>query len=197
MDKHVVRVNHGVFRRFTPGGPGFTMFSKCQECVAAITMAAIISIVGPAAFGSGPSFHPEFVMNDANLEGWTVLGNAIWTPANGEVRGTPHDGGWLMLDHSLEDVNFYTEFRCSAGCETGVLLRAEKTPDGGRKGIYVSLSDPDTGAYSVTLDAGGKITDRHKLPRGGGLMRVAPPPVPGDAANANRPHFPPSRPISR
>ena len=162
------------------------MFSKCQA-----RMAAFILLVAPAAFGSGPSFHPEFVINGANLEGWTTFGNATWTPRNGEVRATPHDGGWLVLDHSLQDVNFYSEFRCSAGCETGVLLRAEKTPDGGMKGIYVSLSDPDTSEYAVTIDAKSKMTDRQKLPRGGGLMRVAPPPVPGAAANANRPHFPP------
>lgn len=149
------------------------MFIKWQA------VAALILIGASAAFASGPSFHPDVVLTGASLKGWNTFGSATWTPGNGEVSGTPRNGGgWLMLDHSLQDVNFYTEFRCTGGCETGVLLRAEKTSDGGMKGIYISLSDPDIGEYAVTVDTNGQITDRQKLPRGGGLVRVAPPPPP-------------------
>ena len=127
------------------------MYSKCPA-----RMAAFILLAAPAVFASGPSFHPEFVINGANLEGWTMFGNATWTPGNGEVRATRTTAaGWCSITRSRTSTS--TEFRCSAGCETGVLLRAEKTPDGGMKGIYVSLSDPDTGEYAVTIDAKGKI----------------------------------------
>ncbi len=84
--------------------------------------------------------------------------------------------GWLVLDHAYQDSGLYAEYRCSSGCVTGVLFRAEKTPDGGLKGTYVELSDPDLPAYDVTIDAQGKILERNKLRRGGGLVRVAPPP---------------------
>ena len=80
-----------------------------------------------------------------------------------------------MLDHSYQDIGVYTQFRCTGACETGVLLRAEKTPTG-MKGIYVALSDPDLPTYSVTIDAQGQIVERNKLRRGGGLERIAPPP---------------------
>ena len=69
------------------------------------------------------------------------------------------DGGWLMLDHSYQDVGLFAEFHCTGGCETGALFRVEKTADGW-KGIYVSLTEPDTPSYSVTLDAQGKILTR-------------------------------------
>ena len=79
-----------------------------------------------------------------------------------------------MLDRSYQDVGLYANFRCTGGCDTGALFRAEKTADGW-KGIFVSLTEPGTPSYSVTLDAQGKILTRDNLRRGGGLIRVAPP----------------------
>ena len=148
---------------------------KCCLLVAAVILAG-----ASHAFGSGPSFHPDLTMNGTNLNGWHPLGQADWHAEKGEIVGTPKEtsGGWLVLDHSYQDVNFYTQYRCSDGCVTGVLLRMEKTPGGGMKGVYVPLSDPDLSEYSVTIDAQGKIDERVKLRRGGGLVRVAPPTSP-------------------
>ena len=39
---------------------------------------------------------------------------------------------------------------------TSALLRAQKTSDGGMKGVYVSLSDGDVASYAVTLGAEGR-----------------------------------------
>jgi hypothetical protein len=130
-------------------------------------------------FGTGPSFHPDATLTGSSLIGWHTVGQADWKAENGELIGRPTQaaGGWLMLDKSYQDVGLYTEFRCIGGCETGVLLRIEKT-DSGFKGVYVALSDPELPSYAVTLDAQGKITDRTVLPRGGGLVRIAPPPDP-------------------
>src|SRR5271168_5272527 len=128
-------------------------------------------------YADGPSFHPDTTFKGVNLAGWHTLGAAEWHAENGELIGTPKQGGgWLMLDRSFQDVAFYSEFRCTGGCDTGVLFRAEKTADGMR-GVYASLLEPDT-FYRVTLDAQGKITARDKLPPGGGQMRIAPPPNP-------------------
>ena len=79
------------------------------------------------------------------LTGWSPLGQADWRAQNGEIVGTPKqpDGGWLVLNKSYQDVAVYTNVTCAAGCKAGVLLRAEKTPDGGMKGVYVSLTEGD------------------------------------------------------
>ncbi len=128
-------------------------------------------------YADGPSFHPDVTFKGGSLAGWHTVGPADWRAENGELIGTPKQGGgWLMLDRSYQDVAFYSEFRCTGGCETGVLFRAEKTADG-ISGIYASLTEPDT-FYRVTMDAQGKITTRDKLPPGGGQMRIAPPPDP-------------------
>jgi hypothetical protein len=91
-----------------------------------------------------------------------------------------------VLDHSYQDIGLYTQFRCTGACETGVLLRAEKTPTG-MKGIYVALSDPDLPTYGVTIDTQGQIVERNKLRRGGGLERIAPPPSPEAAREFHPP----------
>jgi hypothetical protein len=132
-------------------------------------------LLGPV-FAVGPSFIPDGTVKGSSLTGWHVLGQADWKAQNGEIIGTVKpggSGGWLVLDRSYQDVGFYASFRCAQGCQTGVLLRAEKTPQG-MKGIYASLTQGDVANYSVTLDAQGRILQREKLRRGGGQMRIAP-----------------------
>ena len=138
-------------------------------------------------FAAGPSFHPDTTFSGSSLSGWHTVGPAEWRAEGGELVATPKQGGgWLMLDRSYQDIGVYTQFRCAGACETGVLLRAEKTPTG-MKGIYVALSDPDLPTYSVTIDAQGQIVERNKLRHGGGLERIAPPP----SAEAAREFHPP------
>jgi hypothetical protein len=150
-----------------------------------LLLATLLSFV--PVFAAGPSFHPDTTFSGSSLNGWHTFGPAEWHAENGELVATLKQGagGWLVLDHSYQDVGLYTQFRCTGGCETGVLLRAEKTPTG-MKGIYVALSDPDLPTYSVTIDAQGQIVERNKLRRGGGLERIAPPPSP-DAAREFHP----------
>ena len=125
----------------------------------------------------GPSFRPDTTFTGSSLAGWHTIGGAQWHAENGELIGTPKpSGGWLVLDRSYQDIGVYLRFRCVGGCETGVLLRAEKTPTGMR-GIYVALSDPDLPSYAVTLDGQGQIVERTILRHGGGLERIAPPPT--------------------
>ena len=153
---------------------------------------AVIALLGAAPmFATGPSFEPDVTFKGSSLAGWHTVGQASWRAENGELIGTPQSGGagWLMLDHSFQDVGMYADFRCTGGCETGALFRAEKTADGW-KGIYVALTEPDTPSYSVTLDSAGKILTREKLRRGGGLIRVAPPANPNAPERRfNIPHF--------
>lgn len=149
----------------------------------------VVLLAVQMAFASGPSFAPDVRFTGSTTKGWHAFGNASWSADAGTITGKPGDsgGGWLVLDNSYQDISFYTEFRCDDGCETGVLLRAEKTPDGGMKGVYVSLDDSVLNTYAVTIDSSGKMVKKDKLPRGGLLARVTPPPPPSQSQSENRP----------
>ncbi len=131
-----------------------------------ISTIAAVTLLLSAIFAATHDFIPDFAFRGSSLAGWHALGQANWRAENGEITGTPQtpDGGWLVLDKSYQDLDFYTEFRCAENCDAGILLRAEKTPDGGWKGIYVSLSG-ELGAYQVTLNADGKELNRTRLLR--------------------------------
>jgi hypothetical protein len=141
-------------------------------------MAAAIS----AAVATSPTvFVPDSTFKGSSLAGWHTLGQAQWRAENGELIANGAQGGWLVLDKSYQDVGFFASFRAAGGAKAGVLLRAEKTPEG-MKGIFMSLTEGDVAAYRVTLDSQGKELSREKLRAGGGQMRVAPPPPEGGAA---------------
>ena len=122
-----------------------------------------------------PEFKADTVFKGSALTGWRTVGAAQWRAENGEIIGkaTPGGaGGWLVLDKGLQDLMFYANVKCDGACKTGVLVRAEKTADGGMRGAYVSLTDGDFASYIVTLDAQGVETSRTPVAapagRGGG-----------------------------
>ncbi|HWB30142.1 MAG TPA: family 16 glycoside hydrolase, partial [Vicinamibacterales bacterium] len=123
-------------------------------------VALVVAVAVPLE-GKRPSFVPDWTFSGSALTGWHTMGSATWRAVNGELVGTPTspDGGWLVLDKSFQDIQIGADVRCAAGCKTGVLLRAEKTPTG-LKGIYVSLVEGDVAGYAVTLDASGKELTR-------------------------------------
>src|SRR6202142_2108593 len=141
-----------------------------------LVVLAILAAVARLS-GTGPSFHPDHSFQGSVITGWPTLGDATWHAANGEITGNPAQpaGGWLVLDHSYQDVGFYASFKCEGICKTRLLRRVEKTPQGGMKGVFVSLSEGDVASYALTLDAQGHELKRDKLRRGGGQMRIAPP----------------------
>ena len=123
----------------------------------------LLSIV----YAATHDFVPTTVFKGSALTGWHKLGAAEWTANNGEITGTPKaaEGGWLILDKGYQDTQFYTEFRCAAACNAGLLFRAQKTADGGLRGVYISLSDNDLNSYDVTLSPEGKELSRTRLER--------------------------------
>ena len=131
-----------------------------------ISTIAAVSGVLSVIFAATHDFHPDFAFKGSSLAGWHMLGHVNWRAENGEIAATPQsqEGGWLVLDKSYQDVEFYTEFRCPEKCDAGVLFRAEKTPEGGWKGVYVSLAG-EGGSYGVTLNTDGKELNRTRLPR--------------------------------
>jgi len=150
---------------------------------AALALLCVVPMFGARqTFLPGPSFIPDSTVKGSSLAGWHTVGQAKWKLEDGNLTGTPGAdgaGGWLVLDHSYQDVELFTKFMSSGGSETGILFRAEKTADGGMKGTYAQLSGGNSVTYfEVTTDADGKIIDRKPLASGGGKMRIAPPPPP-------------------
>ena len=151
----------------------------------------IVGVVALAAAMSAPlagtrsTFMPDWTFKGSTLDGWKAIGQASWTASNGELVGTPKapEGGWLVLGKSFQDLHFGADFRCATGCKTGVLFRAESTPNGGMKGVYVSLTPGETGSFAVTLDASGKELTRESLSTAGGMARFSAP-MTGAAAAA-------------
>jgi hypothetical protein len=129
-----------------------------------------------SGLAEGPSFIPDLILKGSSLTGWRTLGAAEWSARDGEVTGKAKPGaagGWLVLERSYQDVGVYAEMRCAGNCDAGVLLRAEKIPEG-MKGVYVSLG-AEPALYNVVLDAQGRELKRAKLRAAAGTIRFAPP----------------------
>src|SRR6185437_8904981 len=137
---------------------------------------------------AGASFRADHVFSGSELTGWHTFGQADWRAENGEIVGNAHsgsNGGWLVLDKSYQDVLVFGRFRAPAGSKSGVLVRAEKTPDGGLKGVFVSLDPQDLNTYSLTLGSDGREISRSPLPPlPRGSHRAAPPFTPGSQPTA-------------
>jgi hypothetical protein len=154
-------------------------------------VAAVMAIVFalPPLTATRGNFVPDWTFKGSTLAGWRTLGEAEWKATDGVIVGTAKSpgGGWLVLEKMLQDVQVGFDVRCAAGCKAGVLLRAEKTADGGLKGIFASLSPDDLVSYAVTLDANGKELTRERLRGSGGVMaRWAPTAADVAAAEAAR-----------
>ncbi len=137
-------------------------------CRIAIITGLVLLFLFPA-LADGPNFRADYIFRGSSLTGWRPLGQATWKAQNNEIVGTPRaGGGWLLLDKSFSNVGVYAEVMCTGGCKAGMLFRAEKTADGGMKGIYVSLTGNDLGAFAVKIDAQGREVSRAKLQPGNG-----------------------------
>jgi hypothetical protein len=149
-----------------------------------LAVVALLAAGAAAAQGPVPDFAPDYTFRGSALTGWRPLGQADWRAESGEIVGKPRsaEGGWLLLDRQIQDVGFFSRFRCAAPCRAGVLLRAEKTPTG-MSGIFLSLADGDLLPYRVTLDANGHELTRERLGRAAG-SRWSPPPAPPAAPPA-------------
>src|SRR5262245_54691242 len=119
------------------------MFTK-RWVLGGLTAAALLAGPIAAQQDSVPEvprdFSPDWTFKGSQITGWQSLGEAAWRAEDGVVIGTPRAeaGGWLVLDRPLQDLAFFSRFRCAAACQGGVLVRAEKTADG-LKGVLVSL----------------------------------------------------------
>lgn len=163
-----------------------------RSCVLA---ASLIFASHTVLHGQAPSFTPDSTFHGSSLTGWHTLGQAGWSANNGEIvanSGAKKGDGWLVFDHSYQDTGVYLSFHCEGDCDTGVLLRAEKTADG-LTGVLLEIKGGDLEAYKVTLDSAGKEIHREKLPPAGGQIRFAPP-APSSSAAPPAPRMRPQIP---
>jgi hypothetical protein len=131
-----------------------------------ISLFAAICLLNESVFGAVPGdFIPDATFTGSDLNGWHTFGQATWRTDDGQITGTPAqtNGGWLILDKGYQDIEVYASFRSTNNSKAGILLRAEKTADGGMKGVLVSLNEGDTVAYDVVLDAQGNEISRARL----------------------------------
>src|SRR5579864_1686890 len=142
----------------------------------------ILAVVGtfvllPPA-GANKNFVPDWTFKGSSLNSWRTLGGADWRAENGEIVGTPktQEGGWLILEKPLQDVQFASEFRCAGGCRAGVMLRTQSTAEG-IQGVYVALPDGEkpAAAFALKLDPQGHEVSREALKPAFGTVRFVAP----------------------
>jgi hypothetical protein len=140
-----------------------------------VVTAAMCVSLAMAVFTAGPTFRADYRFSGTALTDFKPVGSADWKVQNGEIVGIAKDasGGWLLLGgKEFQDTQMYASVKCVGGCKAGFVMRAEKTPDGGMKGVLMSVTENDLVPYIVTIDATGKEVSREPLPapagRGGG-----------------------------
>jgi hypothetical protein len=143
---------------------------------------AATCLVLPRA-GANKNFVPDWMFQGSSLKTARSVGNAEWRAENGEIIGTPktEEGGWLILEKPLQDLQFASTFRCTGGCRAGVMLRTQFTPQG-IQGVYVALpyGENPAAAFALQLDPQGREVKREPLNRAFGTVRFITPP-PADA----------------
>ncbi len=131
-----------------------------------VAATAVCALLAASVFATGPTFRADFRFSGSSLSAFKPIGQATWKAQNGEIIGTPTapGGGWLLLDgQAFQDAQIYADVKCTDGCKAGVLMRAEKTSDGGMKGVLMSVTEGDQTAYMVRVDAQGREVGREEL----------------------------------
>ncbi len=110
-------------------------------------------------------FRPDWTFDGSSLSEFEQKGAARWKSQNGEIiaESTDASGGWLILKRPLQDQQVALSVKVQEGTTAGVLLRAETTAEG-MSGVYVPLSNNETGVYQLQLSASGKELSRTPLP---------------------------------
>src|ERR1700733_1532006 len=75
-----------------------------------LSLLAAIGLLNGSAPGAVPrDFVPDVAFAGSALNGWHVLGNAVWRAEDGEIIGAPArtNGGWLVLDKGYQDIEIH------------------------------------------------------------------------------------------
>ncbi len=73
------------------------MSKRSYLLIALLIGCGLVSVI----LAGSQNFQPDVVFKGSSLAGWHPLGQAGWRAENGEIIGTPKEGGgWLVLDKS-------------------------------------------------------------------------------------------------
>ena len=146
-----------------------------------VCAAALVGLTGaaprPAPTSPVHDWVPDYQFRGA-LTGWTPVGEVAWTVEGDEIVARPRPGsagGFLVFDRPLQDVAAFVEFRCAQPCEAGLLLRAERTPEGGLRGDLASFGSEPGQLRSVSADRTGKLDQAERLAAANVQARFATP----------------------
>ena len=129
------------------------------------------SAAASGVMAAGPTFRADYKFTGTALTAFMPLGQADWKVQNGEIVGTPKDaaGGWLLVPgKEFQDPQMFANVKCAAGCKAGFLMRAEKTPDGGMKGVLMSVTEATLALPGQDGCAGKEISREAACPAGRG-----------------------------
>jgi hypothetical protein len=108
-------------------------------------------------------FAADAMFDGKSLTGWNQTGTAIWRAEGMGVVGKVDQAsdGWLVSQHSYQDIGLNLSVRCDDPCKAGILLGAERSGDR-TTGTFISLSEAEIGVYEATLDSRGHILELRK-----------------------------------
>ena len=92
----------------------------------------------PSVEATRPSFVPDWTFKGAALDGWRALGQPSGGPSmvSSAARRARQAAGSCSTSR-MQDLQFGFDVQCRR-VPQGVLLRAEKTADGGMKGVFAA-----------------------------------------------------------
>lgn len=142
--------------------------------------AALTALAAGCAYGQGPArdFQPDIIVSGADLPSFYRIGEAAWSTRGEEIVARPSSGGTAgmsLFDQPLQDVAVHAEFLCTEECQIGVLVRAERNPDGTVRGYLASFGNSSPRFDLVSFDAGAREIARTSLANLTGQARFVTP----------------------
>ena len=132
-----------------------------------VATAGLCVSLATSVFTAGPTFRADYRFSGTawRRSSRSARRTGRCRTARSSARPKDANGGWLLVDgKEFQDTQMYASVKCVGGCKAGFLMRAEKTPDGGMKGVLMSVTEDDLRAYIVKMDATGKEISREPLP---------------------------------
>ena len=113
----------------------------------ALTAAGSASVVATAMGSPSPTadWMPDNVYAGKPIDDAVRGGDIEWRVEGEEIVARPRpgsQGGWIILGRPLQDVAAFVEFRCTAPCEAGLVVRVQTKGDGIEGTVARYGSDP-------------------------------------------------------
>lgn len=148
--------------------PGLTRYTRIASHPAARILARVSAacLVWAVAVVPGVARGATSLFDGKSLEGWHSQGAADWRVENGEIIGEltrANAHGWLVLDRPYQEYALQLWFRCTPGCDPGLLVGMHESA-GRTTGTHVSLAAGNVGVEAVTLNRRGDVVETAPLP---------------------------------